>query len=112
MSTISGSLSAKASAYGESVQVFEDQTLRLEDNNLGSLGIAPEAIGAAFALQNPGDQTSAYEVDGLGIVMLELKSKSEAAQIGDYTTYENQLLSNQINQIQTKLVSALKEKLK
>ncbi len=111
LSTISGSLSAKASAYGESVQVFEDQTLRLEDNNLGSLGIAPEAIGAAFALQNPGDQTSAYEVDGLGIVMLELKSKSEAAQIGDYTTYENQLLSNQINQIQTKLVSALKEKI-
>lgn len=111
LGTLSGNVAAKANAYGASAQIFENQTIRLEDNSLGTLGDAPEAIGATFALQNSGEQTAAYEVDGLGIVMVELKSKSEAAQIGDYTAYENQLLNQSAVAVQSKLVNALKEKI-
>lgn len=111
LSTLNGSVSAKVSAYGETAQLYENQTVKLQDNSLGTLGVAPEAVGAAFALQNPGDQTNAYEVDGQGIVVLELKSRSDAAQIGDYTAYENQLLGQSVGIVQNKLANALKEKI-
>jgi len=79
----------------------------LADVSLSNAGVAPEAIGAAFALKNVGDKTKAYVVDNQGVVVLELKSVSAAAEIGDYTSYENQILQAAFAAIQGKLRQAV-----
>lgn len=100
---LSGTVSEMASAYGSEARVFSNSTLKLADNSLPSAGIAPEAIGAAFALSNPGDKTSAYIVENQGVVIVQLKSKSNAAEIGDYSSYENQILQAAFNAVQNSL---------
>lgn len=107
---LSGSVSEMAQAYGPEAQLFAKQSIRLEDFSIGTLGIAPEAIGAAYALQNPGDKTAPHEVEGNGVVVVELKSKSEASELGDYTTYENELLQAANSQILRNLQIAITEK--
>lgn len=92
MSSLSGNASEVATAYGPEAQQSNVNSLKLGDLQIAG-GNAPEAIGAAFALQNNGDWTSPYVVDGGGVIMIQLKSKSVAAEIGDYTSYENQIIS-------------------
>ena len=100
LDSLKGTISEIATAYGPEAKVYTNTALKLADTNLPNAGIAPEAVGAVFALQNPGDKTAAYIVDNAGVVMVELKSKSEAAEIGDYTSYENQLLQEAVNTVQ------------
>ena len=100
-----------ATAYGPEAQLYAKQSIRLEDISLGTLGAAPEAIGALFALQNAGQKTAPYVVEGQGVVVLELKSKSEASEIGDYTQYENELLRQALFNLEQNLRRAITEKL-
>lgn len=104
---LSGTVSAMASAYGPEASVYSNGALKLADVSLSNAGVAPEAIGAAFALKNVGDKTKAYVVDNQGVVVLELKSVSAAAEIGDYTSYENQILQAAFAAIQGKLRQAV-----
>lgn len=110
LKSLSGSVNDMAKAYGPEAQLFEKQNIRLEDMSIGSLGLAPEAIGAAYALQNPGDKTAPHVVEGNGVVVVELKSKSAASELGDYTTYENELLQAANSQILRNLQLAITEK--
>lgn len=103
LNALSGSVSEMATAYGTEAQVLNNPLLKLSDNSLPNSGIAPEAIGAAFALKNVGDKTAAYTVDNQGVVVLQMKSKSDAAEIGDYTSYENQIISAAFNAVQSTL---------
>jgi peptidyl-prolyl cis-trans isomerase D len=107
INALSGTVSAMASAYGPEASVYSNGALKLADVSLSNAGIAPEAIGAAFALKNVGDKTKAYVVDNQGVVVVELKSVSAAAEIGDYTSYENQILQAAFAAIQGKLRQAL-----
>lgn len=100
---LSGNVSAMATAYGPEANVYSNGALKLADVSLANAGVAPEAIGAAFALKNVGDKTKAYTVDNQGVVVLELKSISSAAEIGDYTSYENQLIQAAFAAIEGKL---------
>lgn len=100
---LSGTVSEMAAAYGAEAIVLNNPTLKLSDNSLPNAGIAPEAIGAAFALKNAGDKTSAYTVDNQGVVVIQMKSKSDAAEIGDYTSYENQIITAAFNAVQSAL---------
>ena len=104
---LSGTVSAMASAYGPEASVYSNGALKLADVSLSNAGVAPEAIGAAFALKNVGDKTKAYVVDNQGVVVVELKSVSAAAEIGDYTSYENQILQAAFAAIQGKLRQAV-----
>lgn len=92
LASLSGSVSDIASAYGAEAQVFTNQNVKMDDSTLGTLGEAPAAIGAACGLQNPGDKTSPIVIDGSGVVMIQLNSKSDASELGDYTLYENEVL--------------------
>ncbi len=111
LNSLSGSVSEMASQYGSEAQVRTNQNIKLQDINLGDLGAAPEAIGAAYALQNAGDQTAPYVVEGQGVVLIELKSKSEASELGDYTLYENELLQAENQKLQQNLLSAISDKI-
>ena len=104
---LSGTVSAMASAYGPEASVYSNGALKLADVSLSNAGVAPEAIGAAFALKNVGDKTKAYVVDNQGVVVVELKSVSAAAEIGDYTSYDNQILQAAFAAIQGKLRQAV-----
>jgi len=104
---LSGTVSAMATAYGPEASVYSNNSLKLADVSLPNTGVAPEAIGAAFALQNVGDKTKPYVVDNQGVVVIELKSISSAAEIGDYTSYENQILQAAFAAIQAKLRQAV-----
>lgn len=107
----SGSASEVAAAYGSEAQVLNNSALKLADTFLQGAGNAPEAVGAAFALQNVGDWTAPYIADDRGVVMVELKSRSEAAEIGDYTSYENQIIRDAVAKATTTLGESVIEKI-
>ncbi|OEK06989.1 peptidylprolyl isomerase [Roseivirga misakiensis] len=107
---LSGSISEMAKSYGNEAIVLNNPTLKLADNSLPNAGIAPEAIGAAFALKNPGEKTAPHKVDNQGVVIIELKSMSEASEIGDYTSYENQIIQDAYNAIKTLLRESVIDK--
>ncbi|MFY0591578.1 peptidylprolyl isomerase [Roseivirga sp.] len=100
---LSGSISEMAKSYGNEAILLNNPSLKLADNSLPNAGIAPEAIGATFALNNAGEKTAPYKVDNQGVVVVELKSKSAASEIGDYTSYENQLIQEAYNIIKNAL---------
>ena len=107
----SGSASEVAAAYGDEAQVLNNSALKLADTFLQGAGNAPEAVGAAFALQNVGDWTAPYVAEEKGVVRLELKSRSDAAEIGDYTSYENQIIRDAIAKATTTLGESVIEKI-
>lgn len=103
LNSLSGSVTEMAAAYGAAAQVLNYPSLKLSDNSLPNAGITPEAIGAAFGMTNIGDKTSAHTVDNQGVVVIQIKSKSDAAEIGDYTSYENQIITAAYNAVQSAL---------
>lgn len=107
MASLSGSVAEIAAAYGEEAKIYNDNSVSLNSNSLLNVGTAPEAIGAALALVNAGDKTKPIVADALGVVVVQLKSKSTAADIGDYTSYENQLLSSAQNAVNSKLTQSV-----
>jgi peptidyl-prolyl cis-trans isomerase D len=111
MTAQSGTASEVAAGYGEGAQVLNNSALKMADTFLQQAGDAPEAVGAAFALQNVGDWTDAYTADGNGVVMLQLKSKSEAAEIGDYTSYENQIIRDAVAKANSTLGESVIDKI-
>ncbi|HEY9116427.1 MAG TPA: peptidylprolyl isomerase [Roseivirga sp.] len=108
---LSGTVSEMATSYGPEAQVYEKRTVKLEDISLGDLGLAPEAIGAVFALQNAGEKTSPYVIDGQGVVVLQLNSKTDASEIGDYTMYENQLIQDAMANLRQNLLQSITDKI-
>jgi peptidyl-prolyl cis-trans isomerase D len=87
---LSGSLNEMATAYGRGAAVYSAPGLKLSSNSLPNVGTAPEAVGAAFGLQNIGERTKALGTD-VGVVLIELKAQSPAPEIGDYTSQVTQI---------------------
>lgn len=111
LSSLSGSVNEMATAYGPEAQYFAKQNVKMEDTSLGNLGVAPEAIGAASGLQNPGDKTSPKVIEGSGVVVIQLNARSEASELGDYTLYENELLQEAANRIAQSLLLSISDKI-
>jgi len=111
LSSLSGSVNEMATAYGPEAQYFAKQNVKMEDTSLGNLGVAPEAIGAASGLQNPGDKTSPKVIEGSGVVVIQLNARSEASELGDYTLYENELLQEAANRIAQSLFLSITDKI-
>ena len=111
LSSLSGSVNEMATAYGPEAQYFAKQNVKMEDTSLGNLGVAPEAIGAASGLQNPGEKTSPKVIEGSGVVVIQLNARSEASELGDYTLYENELLQEAANRIAQSLLLSISDKI-
>lgn len=90
MAGLSGSLSEMATAYGPTANFYSAPSLKMNEISLPNVGGGIEALGAAFGLSNPGERTPVMGSD-TGAVLIELKSKSEAAEIADYTSYMTQI---------------------
>ncbi|NVJ46639.1 MAG: SurA N-terminal domain-containing protein [Cytophagia bacterium] len=108
---LSGTVSEVAAAYGPEAQVFSNQSVKMDDNSLGTLGFAPEAIGAANGLRTAGQKAAPQVVEGSGVVLIQLNSRTEASDLGDYTLYENELLQQASNRIVQNLLNAITEKI-
>lgn len=104
LSANTGSATEVAAAYGADAVQNNVPALKLDDTEMDDKGSAPEAIGAAFALENNNDWTAPYATTD-GVIMIQLKSKSQAAEIGDYSSYENQI----VRDATTRATSALGE---
>lgn len=107
LATLSGSLSEIASAYGSEAKVSSVSDLKLGDNSLQSAGLAPEAIGRAFGM-NEGDVSEPLEAKN-GIVVLKVLSKTPAGEIADYSSYKDQIAQSRKNNTSFKIKTAIEE---
>ena len=105
----SGDFQSMAASFDATAQVYTSTELKLGSNSLPNVGVAPVAVGRAFSLQNAGDRTKPISTD-LGVVIMELKSKSMPAGITDYTTYVNQIQQRLNANTQLKMNQSVREK--
>ena len=111
LNAMSGSVQDMATAYGTDAKFYNTPNLTLNSNTLPNVGNAPEAVGAAFGLGNPGQKTAVIGTD-FGVVVVELKSSSRAAEIADYTTYVTQLQQSRSASTQLNLNQSIRESAK
>ncbi len=78
------------SGYGAGATTNE-ATITLSSNSITGVGIAPEAVGTAFAMAE-GETTAPFASEN-GVLILKLVSKSEAQETEDYSMYLQQLLN-------------------
>ncbi len=104
---LSGNLDEIASAYGEDANVYSSSSLSLNANTLPTVGAAPKAIGAVFALEE-GERTSPVKGDN-GVVILELMALTEPPSSTDIATYQDQVLQRRTESTSYYLLEAIKE---
>lgn len=103
-----GSLEEIAEGYGSDANVYSMSDLKMSANALTTVGLAPEAIGAAFGL-NDGERTAPIAVDN-GVIVLEVIHKTTAPEIADYTIFSNQVKQRIGNRTAYNIDQAVKEK--
>jgi len=85
-----GTLEELAELFGADASVGSTSNLKLSDNALPApVGLAPAAIGAAFALET-GQRTAPLEAAN-GVVIVELSALTEATELEDYSVYKDEL---------------------
>jgi len=89
LSALTGSLEDIADAYGEGAKVYTMTSLKLSSNSLTSVGLAPEAVGVVFSMENE-ETTVPFEVPN-GVIIMELVNKIEPAELADVQIYADQL---------------------
>ena len=92
MAALEGTLDEMAENLGSNANVYESSDLKLSAYSLPSVGTAPEAVGAAFAIAE-GTRTAPITTEN-GVVILELISRVDAPEIADYTSYRGTLESS------------------
>ena len=104
---LSGSLDEIAAAYGAGASVYSTPDLKISSNSLNSVGLAPEAVGVAFALE-AGNRSEPIAVEN-GVVIVELVNFTKAPEIADYTIYKDQVQQRQSGRTAFNITSAVKE---
>ena len=103
-----GTLEELAELYPVDATVGSTSSLKLSDNSLPApVGLAPEAIGAAFALEQ-GQRTSPIEVAN-GVVIVQLEAITEALEVEDYTTYKDEIQQRNVGNESYYLSEVIKE---
>jgi peptidyl-prolyl cis-trans isomerase D len=102
-----GDLDQLAESYGEDAKVYTQNGLKLSSNSLNSVGLAPEAVGLAFSMEN-GEKTKPFAVDN-GVLVLEMINKIVPAEIADYVPYQAQLEQKRQPRISFNIDAAVKE---
>ncbi len=78
------------SNYGDGATTGE-ATLTLSSNSITGVGLAPEAVGVAFAMEE-GDLTQPIETSN-GVLVMKLAAKNMAEDTDDYSVYVQQLFN-------------------
>lgn len=84
--------------YGDGAST-EEATIRLSSNSISGVGLAPEAVGVAFSLEE-GEATRVVETNG-GVVVMKMISKTMAQEVEDYNTYLQQFVTQRASQKMT-----------
>jgi peptidyl-prolyl cis-trans isomerase D len=109
LSTLNGSLAEVAAAFGNDATVQSMSDLRLSTNNLTMVGLDPQAVGVAFSPEG-GNRTKPFAGER-GVLIAEMKNKTIAPAIADYTAYKNQLLqSGRYRTMSSSMADAIKDK--
>jgi peptidyl-prolyl cis-trans isomerase D len=102
-----GSLEEMKTSYGEDANVYSTSDLKLSSNTLPSVGFDPQAVGAAFSLEN-GKRSGPLPGEN-GVVVIEMVNKTIAPALTDYTTYKTQLQQGDANRTSFAIAEAVKE---
>jgi peptidyl-prolyl cis-trans isomerase D len=89
LGTTEGELQSIADSYGSDAKIYTMNGLKLNSNSLNSVGLAPEAVGVAFSMEN-GEKTKPFALDN-GVIVIELVNRVEPAEISDYVPYQGQI---------------------
>ena len=107
LASLEGTLDEMKDLYGGDARVYSSSDLKFSTNSLPSVGFAPKAIGAAFAL-NSGERSKPVREEN-GIVIIELQNFTQAPEIADYSTYKNQLEQRISGRVSYNAGEAIKE---
>ena len=102
-----GDLEAKAASFGADASIYNSSDLKLSSNSLPNVGLAPVAIGKAFALEN-GEQSEPVASEN-GVLVIEMISLTPAPQIADYSQFKQQLTQQYENNVGLNIANAVKE---
>lgn len=105
---LKGTLEEVAAGFGSDANVYNSSDLKLSGNSLPTVGFDPQAVGAAFALEN-GKRSQPVTGDN-GVVIVELQNKTIAPALNDYAAYKTQLEQNSQNRSSFSIAEAIKEK--
>lgn len=95
-------------AYGDDGAKFYNMpNLKLSSNSLTSVGLAPNAVGVIFSMEE-GEKTAPFALDN-GVIVIKLNKKLEAPEISDYESYRTQLLQKNQPSIARKVDNSVKE---
>ena len=92
---------------GNGAKYYSMPSLKMSSNSLQSVGLAPEAVGVIFSMDD-GERTVPFAIDN-GVILIQLVNKIEAPEISDYETYRNQVLQKRQGRIAAKVDNAVKE---
>jgi len=107
LNSTEGELEAIADAYGDDASIYTSSDLNLSGNSLPNVGLAPEAVGVAFALES-GERSHPIATDN-GVVIVEMLSTTPAPQIADYSMYKQQLMQQYENNVGFNIANAVRE---
>lgn len=107
LSPADGQLQELADNYGSDAKVYTMNGLKLSSNSLNSVGLAPEAVGVAFSMEN-GEKTKPFALDN-GVIIIELINKIEPAEIADYVPYQGQVQQKRQSRISFNIDATVKE---
>ncbi|HEY9046213.1 MAG TPA: peptidylprolyl isomerase, partial [Ohtaekwangia sp.] len=105
---LKGTLEEVAVGFGNDANVYTSSDLKLNSNALPTVGFDPQAVGAAFSLEN-GKRSKPLSGDN-GVVIVELTNKTIAPALQDYGVYKTQLEQNNQNRSSYSIAEAIKEK--
>ncbi|MGD1893660.1 MAG: peptidylprolyl isomerase [Cyclobacteriaceae bacterium] len=107
LNELSGSLQEKADAYGADANVYASSDLKLNTNTLPNVGFAAKVIGKAFAME-PGQVSDPITTEN-GVVILELEALTDAPEIADYATYQDQLKQQRQTRVGYNIAEAVQD---
>ena len=86
-------LETLAQQFGRDAVVNSSNDLKFSSSSLVSVGFDPTAVGKAFSLEN-GKRSTPFKGEN-GVLVIEMKAKTVAPAVADYSTYKTQLNQNQ-----------------
>jgi peptidyl-prolyl cis-trans isomerase D len=100
-------LETLAQLFGRDAVVNSSSDLKLSSNSVVSIGFDPVAVGKAFSLEN-GKRSQPFKGEN-GVVVIELKNKTVAPEIADYSNQKTQLIQTMTSRSSYTISEALKE---
>ncbi|WP_114748618.1 peptidylprolyl isomerase [Pleomorphovibrio marinus] len=82
--------------------------LKMNASVIPGVGFAPKAVGAIFGLKESGQITKPIQEE-VGVIVAKLNNLTPAAEIADYTRYQNELVNNASQRSAYMIMMAMEE---